>query len=46
MPGPEEDALEASRLWWLFVVVGVASLIAGVILVLKPSNSQIGRAHV
>jgi uncharacterized membrane protein HdeD (DUF308 family) len=35
----EDDALEASRLWWLFVLVGVASLVAGVILVLKPSNS-------
>jgi uncharacterized membrane protein HdeD (DUF308 family) len=36
---PEEDTLEPSRLWWLFVVVGIASLVAGVILVLKPSNS-------
>jgi uncharacterized membrane protein HdeD (DUF308 family) len=35
----EEDVLEAFRLWWVFVVVGLASLIAGVILVLKPSNS-------
>ncbi len=35
----EEDALDVSRLWWVFVVVGVASGIAGVILVLKPSNS-------
>ncbi len=35
----EEDAIEVSRLWWLFVMVGVASIIAGVILVFKPSNS-------
>lgn len=39
MAGPEEDAVVASRLWWLLVIVGVASLIAGVILVLEPSNS-------
>jgi uncharacterized membrane protein HdeD (DUF308 family) len=39
MPGPEDDALDVSRLWWLFVVVGIASLVAGVILVLEPSNS-------
>ena len=39
MSPAEEDVLEAFRLWWVFVVVGLASLIAGVILVLKPSNS-------
>jgi uncharacterized membrane protein HdeD (DUF308 family) len=39
LAGPEEDAAVASRLWWLLVIVGVASLIAGVILVLEPSNS-------
>jgi uncharacterized membrane protein HdeD (DUF308 family) len=39
LAGVEEDAREASRLWWLLVIVGVASLVAGVILVLKPSNS-------
>lgn len=33
------DAIDATRGWWLFVVVGIASLVAGVILVLKPSNS-------
>lgn len=33
------DALEASRGWWLFVVVGISSLVAGAILVAKPSNS-------
>lgn len=30
---------EVSRGWWLFVAVGVASLVAGVILVTKPSHS-------
>ena len=35
----EDDALAASRIWWLFAIVGAASLIAGVILVLKPSDS-------
>lgn len=34
-----DDAFEAFRLWWVFVVVGLASAIAGVILVLKPSHS-------
>lgn len=32
-------ALEVVSVWWVFVVVGIASLVAGVILVLKPSNS-------
>lgn len=35
----EDDALDVSRVWWVFVVVGLASGIAGVILVLKPSDS-------
>lgn len=36
----EHDAMsDAARAWWLLVVVGVASLVAGVILVTKPSNS-------
>jgi uncharacterized membrane protein HdeD (DUF308 family) len=30
---------EAARGWWLFVVVGVLSLVAGVILITKPSHS-------
>ena len=30
---------DAARVWWLFVAVGVASLVAGVILITKPSNS-------
>ena len=30
---------EAARVWWLFVVVGLASLLAGVILITKPSHS-------
>ena len=35
----QHDLVDAARAWWLLVVVGVASLVAGVILVLKPSNS-------
>jgi uncharacterized membrane protein HdeD (DUF308 family) len=36
----ERDALsEAARAWWLLLVVGIASAVAGVILVTKPSNS-------
>jgi uncharacterized membrane protein HdeD (DUF308 family) len=30
---------EAARVWWLFVAVGLASLVAGVILITKPSHS-------
>lgn len=33
------DALELSQGWWLLVIVGIASLVAGAILVAKPSNS-------
>lgn len=32
-------AREAARFWWLVVLLGVASLAAGVIFVAKPSNS-------
>jgi uncharacterized membrane protein HdeD (DUF308 family) len=32
-------AFDASSAWWLVVLLGVLSLVAGVILVLKPSNS-------
>jgi uncharacterized membrane protein HdeD (DUF308 family) len=35
----EEDARDASRFWWGFVLLGLASAAAGVILVLEPSNS-------
>ena len=35
----EEEAREAARTWWLFALVGVASTIAGIILVFEPSNS-------
>ncbi len=35
----EEQALEAARVWWLFLLVGVASAIAGIILVIRPSHS-------
>ncbi len=33
------DALEISQAWWLLIIVGIASLVAGAILVAKPSNS-------
>jgi len=33
------QALEAARAWWLLLVVGIASLAAGIILVFRPSNS-------
>jgi uncharacterized membrane protein HdeD (DUF308 family) len=33
------DAMDATRGWWLFLVIGIASFVAGVILVLKPSHS-------
>ena len=36
---PSDQALEAAGAWWVFVVVGLLSLIAGIILILKPSNS-------
>lgn len=36
----ERDAAsDIARAWWLLVVVGIASAIAGVILITKPSNS-------
>jgi uncharacterized membrane protein HdeD (DUF308 family) len=34
-----EQAREVAETWWLFVFVGLASLIAGVILITKPSDS-------
>lgn len=34
-----EDALDASRLWWVIVAVGLLSAAAGVILVAQPSHS-------
>jgi uncharacterized membrane protein HdeD (DUF308 family) len=38
--GGERAAMsEAARAWWLLLVVGIASAVAGVILVTKPSNS-------
>jgi uncharacterized membrane protein HdeD (DUF308 family) len=33
------DAMDVTRGWWLFLVIGITSLVAGVILVLKPSHS-------
>jgi uncharacterized membrane protein HdeD (DUF308 family) len=35
----EEDVRRLTRLWWLVVALGVLSLVAGVIVILKPSNS-------
>lgn len=35
----QRDALEVSQGWWLLVIIGVCSLVAGAILVAKPSNS-------
>ena len=35
----QADAIEISRVWWVFLVVGLLSLAAGVILVVRPSNS-------
>jgi uncharacterized membrane protein HdeD (DUF308 family) len=34
-----EEAQELSGLWWLFALIGVASLVAGAILVARPSHS-------
>lgn len=36
---PEEQLHEAARLWWLTLVVGVLSIAAGIIVLLKPSES-------
>ena len=33
------EAADATRGWWVFVMIGIASLVAGVIIVLKPSQS-------
>jgi uncharacterized membrane protein HdeD (DUF308 family) len=33
------DMVDAAQVWWLLALLGVASLVAGVILVLKPSDS-------
>lgn len=35
----DEQALELASAWWLVAIVGLASLVAGVILVAKPSHS-------
>ena len=34
-----EDPADPASGWWLFVAIGIASLVAGVIIVLKPSHS-------
>lgn len=35
----DEDVRRLTRLWWLVVTLGVLSLVAGVIVIVKPSNS-------
>jgi uncharacterized membrane protein HdeD (DUF308 family) len=35
----QEDVVQASKLWWLLTLMGVVSLVAGGILVAKPSQS-------
>jgi uncharacterized membrane protein HdeD (DUF308 family) len=34
-----EEIHESTRIWWLFMLVGLVSIAAGVIVLLKPSNS-------
>jgi uncharacterized membrane protein HdeD (DUF308 family) len=36
---PREGGADAAKGWWVFVVIGVASIVAGVIIVLEPSHS-------
>ena len=38
-PVTERDAVEPSWAWLLSVAIGIASVVAGAILVVKPSNS-------
>jgi uncharacterized membrane protein HdeD (DUF308 family) len=35
----DEEVRRLTRLWWLVVALGVLSLVAGVIVIIKPSNS-------
>jgi uncharacterized membrane protein HdeD (DUF308 family) len=35
----KEDVRRLTRLWWLVVALGLLSLVAGVIVIVKPSNS-------
>src|SRR5436309_11497224 len=35
----EEEVVEASKLWWLLTLLGVISIVAGGILVARPSQS-------
>jgi len=35
----DEDVRRLTRLWWLVVTLGVLSLVVGVIVIVKPSNS-------
>jgi uncharacterized membrane protein HdeD (DUF308 family) len=34
-----EDAVDAAQVWWLVLVLGLLSFVAGVILLIRPSNS-------
>lgn len=36
---PQADIQEAARLWWLTLAVGLLSIVAGVLVLLKPSES-------
>lgn len=36
---PEEDLEGAARLWWLTLAVGLLSIVAGILVLLKPSES-------
>jgi len=36
---PDAEMPDASRGWWMFVLIGAASVVAGAILVAKPSDS-------
>ena len=35
----EREALDLARAWWLMVLLGVACIVAGIILIARPSNS-------
>jgi uncharacterized membrane protein HdeD (DUF308 family) len=35
----EERGLDVAKLWWLFLLIGLISVVAGVIFVAEPSNS-------
>ena len=39
MDPTHDEAIRIARAWWLFALVGLASLVAGIIFVAKPSHS-------